>query len=908
MPKNYYYSIISTTGVIERDKGIYFAPYFSSPFSGYLSTAWLTELDGQLDDSINYQSPTPMSQWNPEDRTLSVPRETFPIEVFRCAGLGGGKNYLIIFELEDNTYIPRYCYFIDSARVSGLGTIQLTISPDHFTNVFYMRKEHYSPTHSDHYNNIIKNAHVERQHYDRVKKETTTRYFYTYLEKPYNKSMIYTGAYYLFPLSDFQRLVGTGQLINVVTSSVGAFDYGFVNSISNNDLRNPLSSTSISGRALTVNIGYLSEGDGEGEEVFTVDGRAYDVEKIKNLEYGKYFYVKYWAGSFATFSNADMEYFIIYKRESETETKILPTNQDIFLNTPETYKYKYQYRDRKDYLSLNEEYQFTDEDIEELKTKTSWDSLSFTVQTKALFNSVGYLNVIFKDDDMFAKKLRFEKTGTSNDDTIIYENIFNKTKISRNGDVSPIYLVVYPYLSIPIKELYKYEDEIKNRINNVYYVNYMGVSRALSRKINDDYKFSSNSLLEDVSKGIYTSHIQSIFLTKYSNLNYSFVATDNGLELNLCNYSIRDFQLSGTVNISSIVYLPKEIVGEDDYPQYTFYKTEDESRILDETGVWNIGYISEEYYNIETTIKLKEKEYSDELLKTDYYDPVLETQPYSFYTISFLGDLETTLYKEKYYQSLDSEGNYNVKFTYISTFVGGNKSGLIPTYNINGFESIHFSDALVNVSSDSFPMNEDSYYNYYFTNMAQMKNQFAVNEVNRWSELGLGAMTAGGQIAGGFVQGTAKGISTTIGQSTNLVTNFVKSYVNEKIIDMNQQAILADVGRKPDTVKASGSDIYYTLKVGELGYYLNHYTIDTLSYNSIAKMLERFGYKVELYDTLNAFNRVGYNYIKLYSMDFNTPMNIEQEESVRAIFKAGITLLHEKSVLDNGHNYERILE
>ena len=75
-------------------------------------------------------------------------------------------------------------------------------------------------------------------------------------------------------------------------------------------------------------------------------------------------------------------------------------------------------------------------------------------------------------------------------------------------------------------------------------------------------------------------------------------------------------------------------------------------------------------------------------------------------------------------------------------------------------------------------------------------------------------------------------------------------------------------------------------------------------------MLERVGYQVNLYDTLHVVDRVGWNYIQLNAFDFNPTTNImvEQENTIRQIFSQGVTLLHDKSFLTAGHNYEKILE
>jgi len=127
---------------------------------------------------------------------------------------------------------------------------------------------------------------------------------------------------------------------------------------------------------------------------------------------------------------------------------------------------------------------------------------------------------------------------------------------------------------------------------------------------------------------------------------------------------------------------------------------------------------------------------------------------------------------------------------------------------------------------------------------------------------------------------------------------------------MNQKAKLADMGAKPDAVKQTGSDIFADLVSRENRPFFNHYTIDRASYDSIAKFLERFGYQINLYDTLHVNDRVGWNYVKLNSFDINPAFDIMvgQEQDLMRIFTNGVTLLHDKYYLTNGHNYEKILE
>ena len=129
---------------------------------------------------------------------------------------------------------------------------------------------------------------------------------------------------------------------------------------------------------------------------------------------------------------------------------------------------------------------------------------------------------------------------------------------------------------------------------------------------------------------------------------------------------------------------------------------------------------------------------------------------------------------------------------------------------------------------------------------------------------------------------------------------------------MQQEAELSGAGAKADAYTSAGSDLMYDLNNDEYTIYFNKYTIDSMSYNTLSKTLERFGYKVDIYDTLNVDNRVGWNYIKLVSFDFvedSLKLSDAQQSAIREIFMDGVTLMHDVSILnEEKHNYEVILE
>ena len=198
-----------------------------------------------------------------------------------------------------------------------------------------------------------------------------------------------------------------------------------------------------------------------------------------------------------------------------------------------------------------------------------------------------------------------------------------------------------------------------------------------------------------------------------------------------------------------------------------------------------------------------------------------------------------------------------------------------------------------------------------------MKNQYAVNDV----EHGYGLLTSGisgiGSIAGGIGKGAIfqsdelKGVGALTG-GVQAVTGLINETINwgkdRELIGMNQKAKLSDLGNSPSNIKQVGTELSIDISTGEFGLYLNHYRIDEVSYNSICKYLERFGYTVNIYDSLNVNSRVGWDFIQLNSFDYDSQITVEQENSIRQIFQNGVTLLHDHSVMTSGHNYETILD
>ena len=291
-------------------------------------------------------------------------------------------------------------------------------------------------------------------------------------------------------------------------------------------------------------------------------------------------------------------------------------------------------------------------------------------------------------------------------------------------------------------------------------------------------------------------------------------------------------------------------------------------------------------------------------VKTEYYDPVLEAEPYSFYSLAYLS-YEMPFNKNRYYVSNE------IKIRYYVSVNGAIKLYYIPTYLVEDKEFNYYNEGLTFTLPSSLPLMSDSYASYYYQNKAQMKNQFAVNDYNRGVDLAqhffLSGPNAVGQSA--FKRGGYGAIAETINQFAQMGDEVIDWGQSNKVIEMNQKAKLADMGAKPDNVKQVGSDVLADLLTTENRPYVNHYKIDEASYNSISKFLERFGYEVGLYDSIHANDRVGWNFVKLTSFDWHgAEIMVEQEDNIKKIFNQGVTMLHDKSYLTSGHNYETILD
>ena len=85
-------SLYNTTGVIERDKNIYYSPLMSAS-AGLICNRWLTLFKQQCSSPTDYTDIS-ISSWSPEDRQLKVKGNVDDFRLITEYGLA--LNYLIL--------------------------------------------------------------------------------------------------------------------------------------------------------------------------------------------------------------------------------------------------------------------------------------------------------------------------------------------------------------------------------------------------------------------------------------------------------------------------------------------------------------------------------------------------------------------------------------------------------------------------------------------------------------------------------------------------------------------------------------------------------------------------------------------------------------------------------------------
>ena len=873
-------SLYNTTGVIERDKNIYFSPFITH-FEGKIKGMWLAKFKLECPSPTDYTDIS-ISQWSPEDRTLKVRGNVDDFRLVTEHGLA--LNYLIltrkVYDSESSFKTYYYAFFITSVSQAGSGSVLLSLEPDHFTNVFYLHNEESfsGEGYYDAFNGKMKNNYVIKQHYNRVKVESTT-VTKTADDEDYEATIEQPS--YIDNLDYIQLVtINTSKPIkNILQVAVESVDVNF-----------DYDDCHINGTPFKY-------------------GDVWQVEIRFTNVYTEPTYLD------VNYINLNIEYTY-----DETTYEIKEDNLPIFSQIEESFKFKRLVRDYKELLNYGDS--LTEEEKQAYEEAQSWSDLTSDLKIKALKLCTAYLHVVLKDD--FHLLRNNIGSATVFDGALSYYP--NLSKVEDN-----MLTLCIPIMNI-IELFKKFESSIKSIFNNIKYKQYYYNSTSQRYETRDTEGLSLlNPSLFLSPHSVFTEYVISAYVTKESSIVNFLDYSSTEIVLRYSTMTYNDYKDDSEISSKSgkfrILYSPTSVSAIALTNQTQIY-----TKIYDRDIYYLIDYsnpnklvfsgingantvpialmITEETLPINFVLDLSKENIPD--LETNYFDTVLTFNPYSFYSVSYLGRIETTLNKLNYYE------NPIIKCKLTVRVCDTLKYSFVPIYEINGKEYKYYSEGIEQTSSNNLTIMTSKLSDYIIANSAQMKNQYAVNELH--NEYGidsalissslntLSSAVKGGLMGGGWqgaLAGAVSGVAGGINSFSQVGIDFEKG---TKTIELNHKAKLSDMGNMPSNLKQVGTDIAIDLSLNELGLYLNHYKIDEVSYNSICKYLERFGYMVNIYDDLHVTTRVGWDFVQLASFDYEATINTVQEESIRQIFAEGVTLLHNKSVLANGHNYETILE
>lgn len=858
--------LYNTTGIIEKEKGIYFCPFLSTSGTPLqVRSRWLSAFNTVASSDTNYQDIT-ISQWSPEDRVLTIKGTP---DDFRCVTEEGScLNYLILTRNVTRNNVTNtffYGFFITDAQQVGKGSVRLTLQTDDFTNVFYLHNKKlisaYSGSYVDVFNEKLKNCYVARQHYNRVK-ETAKPLSYEDNDVGYKGDPTVIDIDLYSEISDLSNYKGKLDITNISLRDV-SHHFDITDDITKQELM------------LTEN-GYVLH--------LELDYYFQDEQLSINLQLQSY-----------------------YAEED---------NLPIFSQIEEGFKYKRQYRDYKEFINYGEP--VTQAEKTAYANANSWSDLTSALKKKALKLSTSFVHLVFKSSKVILRPNRDATNRT------IYD-LKNSPLPSIYNSTESLYTLVFPIFNPPsyLKKFSKvcsntYPLFLEDEDGNIIFD--QGVGLNIER------------LIGELSP--YSEYIVGAYISKESTLINSMVFEDDYVRIRCLvetgseNYNYKEIGNLGIIRCLGVPRLEKGVE----------YDTEDLTNVInglvythifqhqeqDENWELNLAWETPAHTpdmdlciafleNVNQEIKFNLNLYDsvvDKDLKTEYYDTTLTFNPYSFYTVSYLGRIESPLNKLNYYEYPIIECNLTIRCSDVF------KYNFTPTYTIGGLKQKFYSEAIEQTLTNNLTILSSSLAEYLIANQTQMKNQYAINDLNHEYGLVTTAVSGIGNVVGGAMRGALVGGSELAGAGavagavqtvTGLVNEGIDWDKDTKQIAMNQKAKLSDMGNLPSNLKQVGTDIVVDLSLNEIGLYLNHYTIDELSYNSICKYLERFGYMVNIYDELHVNTRVGWDFIQLQSFDYEAEITEEQEQNIRQIFKNGVTLLHNKTYMTSGHNYEVIL-
>lgn len=801
-------TFFNTSGVIDKSHNMYFFPKLTVPTGTIPTTrnAFIYALRTQCPPPTDYDT-IQLSGWSPEDRQLVVKGNIEDFRATRTQSAGSDRtfnlNYCLIhrtIHYENNVnHEFWYGFFIDKAKQAGGSSVRLVLSPDHFTNVFFLLNWKYGDAQTlldyDPFNDSMKNCIVERQHYNRIRK---------------------------------------------------------------------------------------------------------------------------WRNS------------------------IYPANTDVFLNNQEPVNYNYQYRDLKYPISNLYKENFTKSEMEAIEQATTVVDLETSLVNKILGCCITWLVIELKSTELLANYLKISNTTGSHPTFKI--NVGAGNMENQEGVYRPNIVISYPMFSVP-EQFKKFNFDAQD-----YRLNILGdtsqmlidgreVLTVLNTKALADYVYSAyivRDIMLDFNDIEFTYSYNSSLNKTVVNIDFISTSAPAGTSEPASDLTYTRY-FADRVQIAGLLTNPQYIGSYDsDKCIVTYFnqgaRTYDFNypRVL--TGLVLNGIEGKEYY-------LVLSDYIPSSLIEEYYDPMLEKAPYQFYSVSTYSSYELIFEKNRCFGEFSFNGQ--VYLDYFLSINGVVKESYIPKYTVEDSETMYFNEGLVMTLPLALPLASDSYSTYYYRNMSSMKAQYmnmsiqnSSNLINsgisgttetyarmtedKWS--GAGKALAVSEVGGGDDDSMyASLVNTGFTSAGHMFAGNIRTLggmINEGISGGSRawqlrntiEAKKADVGRAPDSLSQTASDVYYSLKVKEDSLYLNHYKIDSPSYQRACKYFERFGYTVNRYDTLNVNDRKGWNYIKCNSFDYVKNINLEQESAIRQIFANGVTLLHDKSYLTSGHNYETILD
>ena len=852
-------TFLNTDSIIERENNLYYMPHsLISGDSGYENVVCFAYKNTLLSicNSLDGYRDIVLSRWSPQDRELIIKGDVYNFR--RENNNSTPLNYMLLKrdELDENgNIINSYFlgYFIERAIQKGINSVSLSLSVDDFTNVFFLMNTNILTSLDDYsYADKIQkgliNTWVEREHIDRIFKTATNSYA---LKTDDDVFVNNDEKYnYRYQIKDM--------------ASPLSFNSGDIIQFSKEEIE-------------TINS-YLED------EFFDIDESlrnkmvksclCWCLVKCKNpitLPLCYKLDTKDIKGSKYVFSDSPKKGLV------NSKTKIADSMQTLLIPA----------------IVIRKEFE---------KFSSVLENIVFDFYCDKLYgvsDDESYINYISGDGSNIKPKIQNIPlnyfTDSENKNALLLDIEKFTSALSNNAWADYILsATIVRDLNIPLTIQYVNNRVRVRFVGGLFKSLYVDLSRdihlipiAEMKKISYNYKrlISNNSLPSGIWGGFIPSSLASL----------NDVVGGNALNFKNVGASINT--LDGTTFII-------DVNADDSYSKDS----------ANDTSFYFVMMVSS-IDDLKTSIYFKQDMLTKDYCKNNLYEPILENNPYSFYSISYVGGLEYPFDKEKYKNETSGLGSgYRVPLKYICSNNDSLKIGIIPYYNNGGTTYLATNDSFLISLTSQIPLPSDSYQSYYYQNLAQMKNQYAVNNYTRGVDLGNKLLNeAPANIGSSFlVGGQMAGIGQAIKEVSSAITMGVDWGKSNKVIEMNQKAMLSGAGIKPDTIKQAGTDVYYDLSTGDFGYMLNHYSIDNLSRDSICRQLERFGYYIDKYYKLDLFSRIGYNFIKLKHFNYNrdyVDVSDSQMKSINDIMKEGITIIHNhRTLINNERNYEILLD